>query len=196
MTQLELIAALFGAVSVYLSAREKILSWPTALVNVGLYTAVFFRAKLYADMGLQVIYFVLSAYGWYQWKFGGDRRSELKVSRATRRLWLRLGGVNLAAWISLAFVLSRFTDAQLPWIDSLLSTTSLCAQLLMTRKVAENWLLWIVVDVVYVPMYVGRGLYATAVLYAVFLVLAVIGWRSWLASWRHEQRAAPTPVVA
>ena len=181
LSPLELVAALFGVISVYLSTRENILSWPTALVNVGLYTVVFYEARLYADMGLQVVYFGLSAYGWYEWKFGGANRSVLKVSRATPRVWVVLTVVNLLAWITLGSLLSR-TNAALPWLDSLLSTTSLCAQLLMTRKVLENWALWIVLDLVYVPMFITRGLYATAGLYTIFLVLAVLGWRQWKRS--------------
>ncbi|MCC6318049.1 MAG: nicotinamide mononucleotide transporter [Gemmatimonadaceae bacterium] len=179
MSPLEAFAAAFGVIAVYLGARENILSWPTALVNVGLYAVVFFEARLYADMGLQVIYFVLSGYGWYQWKFGGARRTTLRVSRASARMWIALLAVNAIAWVALAAMLARHTNAVLPWLDSLLSTTSLCAQWLMTRKVLENWAIWIAVDLVYVPTFLSRGLYLTAALYAVFLVLAVVGWRTW-----------------
>ncbi|MGQ0646583.1 MAG: nicotinamide riboside transporter PnuC [Gemmatimonadaceae bacterium] len=192
MSPLELLAASFGVISVYLSARENILSWPTALVNVGLYTIVFFEARLYADMGLQVVYFTLSLYGWYEWKFGGENRSVLRVSRATTRLWLILAGLNLAAWLTLGSILSRSTDAAIPWLDSLLTTTSLCAQWMMTRKILENWVLWIVLDIVYVPTFISRGLYATAALYAIFLVLAVLGWREWKRSLTVS--VAPRPV--
>jgi nicotinamide mononucleotide transporter len=150
-------------------------------VNVGLYSVVFFQARLYADMGLQVVYFALSAYGWYEWKFGGANRTALRVSRASPRLWIVLTVVNCLAWLALGAFLSR-TDAVLPWLDSLLSTTSLCAQLLMTRKVLENWAVWIALDVVYVPTFISRGLYATAGLYAIFLILAVFGWRAWKRS--------------
>ena len=196
MSPLELVAAAFGVVSVYLSARENILSWPTALVNEGLYTIVFFQSRLYADMGLQVVYFALSAYGWYEWKFGGANRTELRVSRATPRLWAILALVNLVAWLTLGTILSRYTDAALPWLDSLLSTTSLVAQLLMTRKVLENWAIWIVLDLAYVPTFISRGLYATAGLYAIFLVLAAMGWREWKQSFLAHHPAAPLPSSA
>lgn len=179
MTPLEAVAALFGVVSVYLGTREHMGAWPTALVNVGLYTIIFRDQRLYADMGLQAVYFVLSLYGWYQWKFGGSDRSELTVSRANGRLWRTLVAVNLIAWLSLGSVLSQSTDAVLPYLDSLLATTSLIAQYLMTRKVLESWALWIVVDLIYVPMFVSRGLYLTAGLYALFLLLAFKGWRDW-----------------
>src|SRR5688572_15473113 len=178
---LEVMAAAFGVISVYLSTRQNIWSWPTAIVNVGLYTIVFYQGRLYGQMGLQPIYLALSAYGWYQWLHGGAQRSELRVTRASPRLLATLAVLNLAAWIALAAILRR-TDAALPWLDALLATTSLVAQWMMTRKILENWLLWIALDVVYVPMFFSQRLYATALLYAVFLVLATMGYVEWRRS--------------
>src|SRR6185503_9448423 len=99
MQWIEWVAAIAGAISVYLSARENILSWPTAIVNVTLYIVVFMKSGLYSDMGLQVVYLALSIYGWYQWLHGGTQRTELHVSRATPRMWLVVGGIGLAAWL-------------------------------------------------------------------------------------------------
>jgi nicotinamide mononucleotide transporter len=178
---LEGVAAAFGVVSVYLSTRQNIWSWPTAIVNVALYTVVFFQGRLYGQMGLQPIYLALSLYGWYQWLHGGEQRTELHVSRASARL---LGGLlilNIVGWIVLATVL-RQTDAALPELDALLTTTSLVAQWMMTRKILENWIVWIAVDVVYVPMFISQRLYATAMLYSAFLVLAVMGFVEWRRS--------------
>ena len=184
MTPLELVAAGFGVVAVYLSTRENVLSWPVALVNVGLYTIVFYHARLYADMGLQVVYFVLSLYGWYEWKFGGANRTTLHVSRVGARLWIPLATIHLVVWISLGAFLARSTNAAIPWLDSFLTSGSLIAQWMMTRKLLENCALWIALDILYVPMFISRGLYATAALYAVFLVLAIRGWLEWRRSMR------------
>jgi nicotinamide mononucleotide transporter len=178
---LEGIAAAFGVVSVFLSTRQNIWSWPTAIVNVALYTIVFYNGRLYGQMGLQTVYLVLSIYGWYQWLHGGEQRSELHVSRASPRLLGILAILNVVAWIGLAAIL-RQTDAALPWLDALLTTTSLIAQWMMTRKILENWILWIAVDIVYVPMFISQRLYATALLYAAFLVLAVMGFVGWRRS--------------
>lgn len=183
MSALELAAALFGIVAVYLSTRENILSWPIALINVGLYTVVFFRERLYADMGLQVVYFLLSLYGWYEWKFGGANKSTLRVSRLSPSKWLILISVHLVAWLILGWVLASRTNAAIPWLDSFLTTGSLVAQWMMTRKLLENWAVWFALDLIYVPMFISRGLYATAGLYAVFLVLAAKGWRDWKRSY-------------
>lgn len=181
---LETVAAAFGIVSVWLSTREHIASWPTAIVNVTLYFVVFQRARLYADMGLQAIYLALSIYGWYEWKYGGAGRTELAVSRTTRRQALVLVPLGVAGSLGLGLLLASTTDAALPWLDSALAVTSLLAQWMMTRKLLENWLVWIVADVCYVAMFASKGLDVTAALYAVFLGLAVKGYLDWRRSWR------------
>ena len=196
MSPLEIFAALVGAVSVYLSVRENVWSWPTAIVNVLLYVVVFFREKLYADMGLQVVYAVISAYGWYHWLHGGAGRGELRVSRTPLRERLVLPVLVVAGAVGLGTLFARATDASLPYLDSSLTATSLAAQWMMTRKYLENWIVWIAVDVVYVPMFIYKRLYPTAALYAVFLVLAAMGWIQWRRSLRAvvEERGG-SPVV-
>lgn len=183
MSALEIVAAIFGAVAVYLAARENIWSWPTAIINVSLYTIVFFQSRLYADMGLQVVYLALSVYGWYNWLHGGERRTTLHVTRAAPRLLLGLAALVAVGSYALGATLAAHTDAVLPYLDSALTVTSLAAQWLMTRKVLENWILWIAVDIVYVPMFITRNLPATAILYAVFLILAVLGFIGWRRSY-------------
>ena len=190
LTPLEGTAVCFGLVSVYLSTRENIWSWPTAIVNVGLYSVLFFREKLYADMGLQVIYLLLSIYGWYEWLYGGENRSALHVSRITARLAMRLAGIGVLGSVVLGTLLYRTTDASLPYLDSTLSVFSLIAQWLMTRKVLENWVIWIALDVVYVWMFIFlKQLHFTAFQYAVFLALAVLGFRDWKRSFDTRRTA-------
>lgn len=186
MDPVEVAAVLFGIVSVYLSVRENILSWPTAIVNVGLYIVVFYRAKLYADMGLQVFYLGVSFYGWWAWLHGGRDRGALQVTRTPRPWLVGLGAAGLVFSLALGAFLRRATDAALPFLDSALSSYSIVAQVMMTRKWLENWALWIALDVVYVGMFVFKRLYLTAGLYAVFLALAAMG----LAEWRRSLRVA------
>ena len=194
MSSLELLAALLGAISVYLSVRQNIWSWPTAIVNVVVYAFVFYQAKLYADMGLQVIYAALSVYGWYEWLYGGANRTELHVTRTAPRLGAVLTLIALAGSAALGVFLRGATDAALPFMDSFLSCTSLVAQWMMTKKKLENWLVWIGVDVLYVGMFVFKHLYITAGLYAVFLALAVRGYIDWRRSLL--ERAGAQPVAA
>lgn len=187
LSPFEAVGVLFGVLAVWLTTRENIWCWPTGLVNVGLFVVVFAQARLYADMGLQVVYVVACLYGWHAWLHGGADRGELHVSRSPRWI-LRLlltGGALFA--VGLGSVLARYTDASLPYLDSGLASFSLVAQWLQTRKWIETWAVWIVVDVLYVGMYVSKGLYLTAGLYAVFLGLAVMGFRAWTISRQRAQ---------
>jgi nicotinamide mononucleotide transporter len=179
---LEAVAVVFGIVSVYLSTQENIWSWPTALVNVALFSALFLRSGLYSDTGLQVVYFVLSLYGWYEWLYGGAGRTAITVSRTSRKTWIVLGGVGVVAWALLGSITSRLPGTALPYVDAATTTVSLLAQWMMTRKLIENWLIWIAVDVVYVGMFIYKGLYLTAFNYGIYLALAVLGYIAWKRS--------------
>ena len=197
----EIVAVAFGLVSVWLSTRQHIAAWPTAIVNVGIFFFLFWEAKLYADSVLQLFYLTLSAYGWWAWLHGGDRGSNLRVSRAGRHVWLVVAPLVLLGGLGLGTVLARYTDSPVPYLDAMLTSTSLLAQWMMTRKILENWIVWIVADIVYVPMFISRGLPFTSIQYAVFLVLACMGYLSWRKSWEADRAdglaagAATPPAV-
>jgi nicotinamide mononucleotide transporter len=175
----EAVAALTGAVAVWLTVRQSVWCWPLGLFNVALYAWVFAQARLYADMGLQVVYAGLCVYGWAHWSRGGPAGGALPVGRTPRG---QLAGLALAGAL-FALGLGRFlhasTDASLPYWDASTTAFSLVAQYLQTRKWIENWPLWIAVDAVYVGIYVAKSLPFTAGLYALFLGLAAVGWRDW-----------------
>jgi nicotinamide mononucleotide transporter len=179
---LEAVAVVFGIVSVYLSTQENIWSWPTALVNVALFSALFLRSGLYSDTGLQVVYFVLSLYGWYEWLYGGAGHTAITVSRTSGKTWIALGSIGVVAWALLGSITSRLPGTALPYVDAATTTVSLLAQWMMTRKLIENWLIWIAVDVVYVGMFIYKGLYLTAFNYGIYLALAVLGYIAWKRS--------------
>ena len=185
----EIAGVLFGIVAVWLTTRENPWCWPVGLVNVGLFILVVHEARLYADMGLQVVYVALCLYGWYQWLHGGASGGTLRVSRAPRRalVWLAAAGLLFAG--ALGAGLRRYTDASLPFWDSSLASFSLVAQWMQARKLIENWAVWILVDVVYVGMYVWKRLHPTAGLYAVFVLLAVLGLVEWRRSLGSERPA-------
>lgn len=179
MTTIEAIAAIFGLASVWLTVRQNIWCWPTGLVMVALYILVFLDAKLYADMALQVVYILLSIYGWVHWARGGDRHNPLAVTTLTssaRVLWA-VGVLIFAA--ALGRMLETQTDASLPFPDAMITSLSLAAQYLMARKKLESWCCWIAVDVLAIMVFSFKGLYITAGLYSVFLGLAILGYIEW-----------------
>jgi nicotinamide mononucleotide transporter len=179
---LEIVATLFGAVCVYLSVRQSVWTWPTGLVNVLLFVVVFWQARLYADMGLQVLYAGASIYGWWAWLHGGQAGGELHVTRTPVRWLLGLFAAGAVSSVALGTWLQAHTNASLPYLDASLSSFSVVAQWQMTRKWIENWMLWIVLNAVYVGMFINKQLYPTAAQYALFLVLAVMGLRDWARS--------------
>jgi nicotinamide mononucleotide transporter len=179
---LEAVAVIFGIISVYLSTRENIWSWPTALINVALFSALFLKSGLYSDTGLQVVYFVLSLYGWYEWLYGGAGHTAIRVTRTSRKTWAVLGGIGVVVWALLGTITSRLPGTALPYVDAATTTISLLAQWMMTRKLIENWLIWIAVDVVYVGMFIYKGLYLTSFNYGIYLILAVMGYIAWKRS--------------
>jgi len=181
---LEWVAAIITATSVYLAARENIWNWPTAIVSVAMYIVVYVRAGLYSDAGLQLFFLAMSVYGWYEWLYGGEARTELHVSRATTRVWLWSAVIGVAFWTLDGLVMSRVKGVSFPFIDAGTTTVSLIAQWMMTRKLLESWILWIVVNLVYVPVLLVKHLYPTAALYTVLLLLAVKGLRDWHRSFQ------------
>jgi len=172
-----------GGVCVWLVVREHLWNWPVGLANNAFFFGLFWQSRLYADMGLQVIYFGLGMYGWWNWVFGGANRSALPISRATRTEWLVLAAAIPCCVWGLREILIVVNGAA-PFWDSLTTVLSLAAQYLLSRKRLENWLFWIAADVIYIPLYLSRHLPLTSVLYGVFLVMCLIGVRAWWAHWR------------
>jgi nicotinamide mononucleotide transporter len=151
---------------------------------VSLYLYIFFDAKLYSDAGLQVFFLVMQFYGWYEWTRGPVEHatSLSEIKRLDRRGWLLTAGGVIGGTAALGTVMHRFTDAALPYPDAFTTLLSVIAQFQLTRKILENWVLWIVADVVYIGVYTSKSLYWTAGLYVVFLVLCIKGYRDWRRS--------------
>jgi nicotinamide mononucleotide transporter len=182
---LEAASFVTGAACVWLTVKESVWNFPIGLLNVTTFCVVFFQARLYADAGLQVVYFVLGVMGWAMWLRGGANRSPLKVTRAPLNecvwatVFVALG--TLALWS----LLTRVGGSASFW-DAFTTSISLASQWLLNRKRVESWVGWILVDAVYIPLYLYKELYLTALLYVVFLVMAVVGLRAWRDSWRRD----------
>lgn len=183
MTALELSAVAFSLACVILAARRQVGTWPAGIVAVVAYGVIFVRAKLYADAALQVVFLGQGIYGWLQWaRRRGDstRERPIRMLQPRQRISLGLGIVALALAIGAA--LDGYTDASRPFVDAAVSVLSLTANWLLARRVLENWALWLMADALYVGLFLSTGLVASAALYGLFLVLAILGWRSWLGA--------------
>jgi nicotinamide mononucleotide transporter len=187
----ETVGVLLGVLTVWLTVKQNNWCWLVGSLSNALFTVLFFREKLYADMVLQLIYIALNAYGWYAWRFGGQQRTALPVSRTPPGARLALAGLVLAGTAAVTFYLSRFTDAALPFWDAATTVLSLTAQYMLARKWIENWWVWISVNVMYIGIYASKELYLTSAQQLVFIALSLAGW----LAWRQEQRGA-RPVAA
>ncbi|HNV02936.1 MAG TPA: nicotinamide riboside transporter PnuC [Vicinamibacterales bacterium] len=187
MNPFEVAGVASGLLGVWLMTRQKIWAWPVLLFSSLVFIVVFFRARLYAAMSLQVVYIGLASYGWHQWLHGGGGHGRLRVSRVPRRVALALAGAGAALTAALGTWLDLRTDQALPYADAFTTSFSLAAQFMQARKYLENWAVWLAVDFVYIGMLRSQDLDLTSLLYLVYLVLAILGLRDWRRS-----MAAPT----
>ena len=186
---LEWVAVLTGFTCVWLAAREALWNFPVAIFSCLLYIFIYYQKALYADSGLQVLFIALSAYGWYEWLYGGRNQTPLAVSHTRPAEWAGAAVFVAAFTAGFGYYLGHHTDSSFPYLDSFTTGTSLAAQFLLMRKRLENWWLWLLVDVIYVPVLWLKQLYPTSLLYAVYLVLASYGYWQWRRDLSSNARA-------
>ena len=182
MNPLEALAALAGLVNIILLVRRNVWNYPFGIVSVALLVPVFAAARLYSDAGLQLFYIVVQLYGWWVWAQAGHGEAIVRVERLSaqaRLIWVIAIALLAALW---GTGMHHFTDAAYPYWDALIVAMSVAAQILLARRMIENWWLWIAVDVIALALYPARGLWIAAGLYAVYLVLSVVGLRAWAAA--------------
>jgi len=179
MTPLELFSNVFNLLSVFFAARNSVLTWGTGIVGGVLFAVLFFQQRLYADVCLQIFFIVTSIFGWYMWIRGGNARTELPITRVRRRRFAILALLASLLALITAYAFMSWTNASYPIIDSHILTFSILGQLLLMRRKVDNWLCWILVDTLAVPLYFVKGLTLTAVIYAAFLVNAFVGYFLW-----------------
>ncbi|MEU5877532.1 nicotinamide riboside transporter PnuC [Spirillospora sp. NPDC047279] len=189
----EVLGFVTGVVTVALVVRQHILNWPIGIANVVLLGLIFFDSGLYADASLQIVYVVLQLYGWWAWLYGGVDRTAEVVRRTRRAEWIGVAVAGAAATGIMYWVLDTRTGSNVPFWDALTTAISLAATYGQCRKLLESWWLWILADLIYIPLYSYKELYLTAALYVVFLGLCVAG----VLAWRRDLAArAPAPVPA
>jgi nicotinamide mononucleotide transporter len=187
---LEVLGVVTGLWTVWLTVKERVLCWPIGIVNILLFMVMFYQVKLYADLALQVVFLILSFYGWYYWvhpKKGADT-----VPVTTLSTWSKVG--TTATWgvftVAMGAALATYTDASVPYWDSSTTALSIIAQYLMSLKKLESWYLWFTADVVDTGIYLYKGLFLMCILYAVFMVLATVGFLEWRKSWRDSKKVS------
>ncbi|MGL4314529.1 MAG: nicotinamide riboside transporter PnuC [Sphingomonas sp.] len=184
MTPLEAVAAVLVLVNVALVARRSLWNYPVGLAAVTLYGVIFFRARLYSDALLQIFFFIVQFYGWINWTRIKSATGSVVVERLGWPQRIGWGAGIGAATIGWGWLAHRFTDAAYPWWDASVAMMSIAAQILMSRRVIDNWWLWIAVDIAAIGLYAAKDLWLTAAVYLVLLAISVWGLIDWQRSWR------------
>ncbi|HEY6355310.1 MAG TPA: nicotinamide riboside transporter PnuC [Burkholderiaceae bacterium] len=182
ITWLEIVAVVLSIAMVWCNLRVNVTGWPLAILASALYGVLFASSRLYGEAALQLLFIVVALWGWWQWLRGrGGDGQVLRVHRMSVRQIGWITGLTLTAWPLLGLALQHYTDSDVPYLDALPTAGSVAGQFLLGRKLIENWLVWLAVNVFSVGLFAVKGLWLTTLLYAVFALLSVAGWRAWRA---------------
>jgi nicotinamide mononucleotide transporter len=181
MSMIEVLGFSTGAVCVWLTVKEDVLNWPIGIANGIFFVILFFQARLFGDMTINIVYIILGFLGWYWWLKGGKNKTGLKVSKTPYVENIILIIIGIVATYAMTVYLKNIGDAS-PFLDGLTTVLSFIAQYMLTRKYIENWYLWIMADIFYIYLYIIKNLYLTSILYILFLTMCVIGLKQWRQS--------------
>jgi len=192
----ELIGAASGLLCVWLIIRENIWNWPVGLAYALVSLLVFYKARLYSDLVLHVFYVFMNGYGWYYWLRGAGARSSggrLVVARLRKRSASLLGVATVIGIVAMGWLFDYYTDADLAYWDSTTTVMSFAAMWMAAHKYIENWIVWLVIDVLATGIYIFKGIWPYAVLYGLYIPMAVWGWMAWLRSMSSSMVKDPAP---
>lgn len=194
MTWLEGLAVLLGLAYVLLAAKESLWCWPAALLSSGIYCYLCLNAQLYAETGLQVFYLIMAIAGWWSWtgrkkNLSGTTEESLSIRQWPLKTHILIILLNTIGTLLLGWALDIYTEAANPFLDSFTTVFSLFTTWMVTRKVLENWLYWIVIDAASVYLYASRDLYLTALLFILYTFIAIAGYWKWHKNYRHQLAA-------
>ena len=176
---LEIVGTIIGFVYLWQEVKASIWLWLTGIVMPAIYTVVFYKSGLYADFGIQVYYIVAALYGFLFWKFGKKQDKPLPIVHTSVRQGVILFLITVLVFIPIYLILTKFTDSTVPFYDSATTALSIVALWMLAKKHVEQWFVWIAVDAVSSALYFYKGIYFTAVLYAVYTVVAFYGYKKW-----------------
>jgi len=187
---IEAIAVIFGIASVWFEKKENILVFPVGLVSVILYIYITYQVQLFADMGINAFYFVMSIYGWYMWVRGGKGGTPLPISYSGTKGNLINGISAIAVFFLLWFVLVNYTNSDVPAWDALTTAFFIIGMYLMALKKIENWIAWMAGNFISIPLYAYKDLVFTSIQFLVFFIIALLGWMEWRRRYRKEVKFA------
>lgn len=183
MSLLEVTAVVFAMAYLLLAVRENVWCWFFAFISTAIYTVLFWDVSLLMESALNVYYMLMAVYGWYQWTRGGTNGGDLPHALAVRSMTgaqhaLTITAIAVFSLVS-GYLLGEHSTAAWPYVDSFTTWASVITTYLVARKYLQNWLYWIVIDTVSIPLYIDRGLNLTALLFVAYVIIAVVGYFKW-----------------
>jgi nicotinamide mononucleotide transporter len=179
---LEYLGTVAGILGVWFSIKEKIVTWPTFIICYTVYVYLAFEAGLLANMSLNILFIVLSAYGWWQWKQveeGSSVEGTKAIQHTSRKLWI----INVLFWIIgtvvIGYLLESYTQSFQPYLDAFATSVAFSAQWMLSKKYIGTWLCWLISDTIFINLWALQGYWVTVFLFFTFMVLAIYGWRQW-----------------
>lgn len=181
---IEILGVIVGFIYLWLEYKASIYLWLTSIIMPAIYLFVYFDVGLYADVAINIYYLIIGVYGWMSWRYGISRRNgtekyELKISHTSRSQWLQLLIVYIVIHFSISLLLINFTDTDVPWFNGLTSALSIIGMWMLAKKLIEQWFVWFVVDILSAVLYFYKGLELTALLYSVYAIVAILGYKKW-----------------
>jgi nicotinamide mononucleotide transporter len=175
----EVLAVIFAVAYLLLVIKESVWCWPAALVSTSIYIFLFFDVNLYMESGLQIFYIVMALYGWFLWRKHDDTSADLNITSWSK--YQHLAALSLIAILVVisGLLLEKNTDAAYPWLDSFTTWAAVITTWMVTRKILENWLYWVVIDSVSIFLFIQRDLYLTALLFIFYVLLCFKGYKQW-----------------
>lgn len=187
MNFLEIFGTIVGLFYLWLEYKASIYLWIAGIIMPAIYIFVYYNAGLYADFGINIYYLIAAIYGWFFWMWGQRKGNtdnagatkELPIVHTPVRYYLPLIAVFIVSFIGIAQILIRFTDSNVPWLDSFTTALSIVGMWMLARKYIEQWFAWIAVDIVCCGLYIYKDLYFTSVLYGLYSIIAIFGYFKW-----------------
>ena len=176
---LEAFATIFGLLSVWFSMRENILVFPTGIINTSIYVYILYFAGLYGDMSINAYYFAMSIYGWNKWLQKTDDTHYIPIRNSTKIEKIYSVILMVVSFGLLSYILKNYTSSTVPYIDAFTTSIFFVGMWLMAKKVIDNWVYWIIGDLITIPLYIYKGLTITAFQYLIFTILAIAGYVAW-----------------
>ena len=178
---LEIAGTIVGFIYLWQEVKASIWLWLTGIVMPAIYTVVFFENGLYADFAIQVYYILAALYGFLMWEFGKENHygDELRIVHTTQRQMVWLCAITAVLFVPIYWILTTYTDSAVPFWDSLTTSMSFVALWMLAKKHVEQWIAWIVIDIISAGLYFYKGIYFTSMLYGVYTVVAFYGYRKW-----------------